>query len=247
MEMGTQTGMSNDKGADRPGNPVPRVPGSTADLYPRLVAMQRAIEATSFAVLSARAETLISPGELSIVMESPPGPEGSQLPDLIGKESVKLLSHLRTSPHPVVLSSGGAQALFATRYDSPGEPGISKVGGIAFPVQLGAMGNGYTIFFADKLELGADILIDLHRKSFSIMREVLKLEFSAIAAPESLNAREIECLQLVGNGMKSEAIGEALHLSVHTVNAYLGSATTKLDAVNRIQAIAKAIRIGLIG
>lgn len=246
MELGTPTGMSNEKDTDRPVNPVPRMPGSTADLYPRLVAMQRAIEATTFAVLSARAETLISPGELSIVMESPPGPDGSQLPNLIGKEGTKLLSHLRTSPHPVVLTSGGAQPLFATRYDSPSELGNSKAG-IAFPVQLGAMGNGYTVFFADKLELGADILIDLHRKSFSIMREVLKLEFSAIAAPESLNAREIECLQLVGNGMKSEAIGEALHLSVHTVNAYLGSATTKLDAVNRIQAIAKAIRIGLIG
>jgi DNA-binding CsgD family transcriptional regulator len=35
-------------------------------------------------------------------------------------------------------------------------------------------------------------------------------------------------------------------LSVHTVNAYLGTATTKLDAVNRIQAIAKAIRLGYI-
>ena len=30
------------------------------------------------------------------------------------------------------------------------------------------------------------------------------------------------------------------------VDAYLGTATTKLDAVNRIQAIAKAIRLGYI-
>ena len=39
-------------------------------------------------------------------------------------------------------------------------------------------------------------------------------------------------------------IAERLGLSVHTVNAYLGSATIKLDSVNRIQAIAKAIRLG---
>ena len=41
-------------------------------------------------------------------------------------------------------------------------------------------------------------------------------------------------------------IADKLGLSVHTVNAYLGSATIKLDSVNRIQAIAKAIRLGYI-
>ena len=44
----------------------------------------------------------------------------------------------------------------------------------------------------------------------------------------------------------SEEIADHLKLSVHTVNAYLGSATIKLDSVNRIQAIAKAIRLGYI-
>ena len=74
----------------------------------------------------------------------------------------------------------------------------------------------------------------------------MRLAFGMSVGTENLNDREIECLQLVGNGMKSEAIGEQLNLSVHTVNAYLGSATTKLNAVNRIQAIAKAIRLGVI-
>ena len=48
------------------------------------------------------------------------------------------------------------------------------------------------------------------------------------------------------DGCISESIAEKLGLSVHTVNAYLGTATTKLDAVNRVQAIAKAIRLGYI-
>lgn len=39
---------------------------------------------------------------------------------------------------------------------------------------------------------------------------------------------------------------DKLGLLAHTVNAYLGSATIKLDSVNRIQAIAKAIRLGYI-
>ena len=78
------------------------------------------------------------------------------------------------------------------------------------------------------------------------MRERQRLAFGISSDAETLNESEIECLQLVGNGMKSEAIGDRLNLSVHTVNAYLGSATTKLNAVNRIQAIAKAIRLGII-
>jgi len=67
-----------------------------------------------------------------------------------------------------------------------------------------------------------------------------------LAPTASLSEREIACLQMAGDGCISEAIAEKMGLSVHTVNAYLGTATTKLDAVNRIQAIAKAIRLGYI-
>ncbi|MNY81843.1 HTH-type quorum sensing-dependent transcriptional regulator VjbR [compost metagenome] len=63
---------------------------------------------------------------------------------------------------------------------------------------------------------------------------------------EALSEREIACLQLAGDGRISEEIAVHLKLSVHTVNSYLGSATLKLDSVNRIQAIAKAIRLGYI-
>ena len=43
-----------------------------------------------------------------------------------------------------------------------------------------------------------------------------------------------------------EEIAEILTLSEHTVNHYLNRATKKLDTVNRTQADAKALRIGLI-
>jgi len=225
--------------------PVVRATGSTADLYPRLVAMQRTMQATAFAMLSVKANTLINPGTLTVVVESSFS-DGSPAPAFISDFRHKLLAHLKALPHPLVFTAAGAFDLKSdpSRIRQSGNPHVTA---IAFPVQLGAMGNGYTVFFGPRVELDPDILIDLHRKSFVVMREALKLDFNSMVALESLNDREIECLQLVGNGMKSEAIGEQLHLSVHTVNAYLGSATTKLDAVNRIQAIAKAIRLGLIG
>lgn len=247
MEVGSLYITLQDKEALRPGDESPsvRVPETKADLYPQLVAMQRSMDAGSFALLSARAETQIAPGALSILIESQAGMEDSLAPHFLELHGAHALAHLKSSPLPLLFAGSRVWQATASSATAPaGKP--AGLSGIAFPVQLGAMGNGYTVFFGARPGIGPDQLIDLHRKSCSVMRKALKLEINALAALESLNEREIECLQMVGNGMKSEAIGKYLNLSVHTVNAYLGSATTKLDAVNRIQAIAKAIRLGLI-
>lgn len=221
------------------GRPV----GSTADLFPKLVAMQRVCTSQAFAVLAAHAQTVLVPSRLDCKMQSP----GSEhlTAKLIENRSKFLLSHLGASPCPLIFAPEGRNAPVlspALTVEKLDEGGID----LAFPVQLGAMGNGYVVFFDLRNAISNDLLIELHRKSLMVMRESLRLAFGVISATDMLNEREIECLQMVGNGMKSEAIGEQLKLSVHTVNAYLGSATTKLDAVNRIQAIAKAIRLGII-
>jgi DNA-binding CsgD family transcriptional regulator len=56
----------------------------------------------------------------------------------------------------------------------------------------------------------------------------------------------MECLKLTARGLTSEDIARQLGLSVHTANQYLASTTQKLDATNRIHAVAKAMRLGLI-
>lgn len=226
---------------------VSPIAGSLADLYPRLTAMQTLLGADAFAVLAARTTTAITPGALSVLIEGPPRSGTAQAVARFSEHTALLLTHLRASPFPLCIERGAARPLDVGDLEAEdGLPAKSEAA-YAFPVQLGAMGNGYTVFFGVRATMTSETLIDLHRKSLVIMREALKLEFSSVGAYEALNEREIECLQMVGDGMKSEAIGEKLGLSVHTVNAYLGSATTKLDAVNRIQAIAKAIRLGLIG
>lgn len=117
---------------------------------------------------------------------------------------------------------------------------------IAFPVKLGGLGNGLTVFAGEDLSCDAEMLLNLHRRSFKVMKLLLMLDIREAAPRQKLNERELECLQLAGDGLKSEAIADRLELSVHTVNAYLGTATAKLDSVNRIQAIAKAIRLGYL-
>jgi len=217
--------------------------GSTADLFPKLVTMQRQSGSMAFALFAVEANTLLKPGEIECPMQSP----GSQdvVSGFIEVHSEFLLSHLNSSPCPLIFAPESAPS-----FDTLAARLVRTEAGaaidVALPVQLGAMGNGFVVFFDVRAMLNNDLLLDLHRKSLAVMREKLRLAFGIASGTENLNDREIECLQLVGNGMKSEAIGDQLNLSVHTVNAYLGSATTKLNAVNRIQAIAKAIRLGII-
>ncbi|MNY40575.1 HTH-type quorum sensing-dependent transcriptional regulator VjbR [compost metagenome] len=61
-----------------------------------------------------------------------------------------------------------------------------------------------------------------------------------------MSEREIDCLNWTAAGKTSAEIAEIMMLSEHTINHYLNRATKKLDTVNRTQAVAKALRVGLI-
>ncbi len=67
-----------------------------------------------------------------------------------------------------------------------------------------------------------------------------------LADYERLTVREIECLRWSASGKSSEEIAIILKISAHTVNGYLKTAMRKLDAVNRMQAVARAYRFRLL-
>ncbi|SEL86483.1 DNA-binding transcriptional regulator, CsgD family [Xaviernesmea oryzae] len=69
---------------------------------------------------------------------------------------------------------------------------------------------------------------------------------SGMAPREKLSAREIECLRWAAAGKSSDEIAVILGISAYTVSSYFKTATKKLDAVNRMQAIARAMRLKLI-
>lgn len=117
---------------------------------------------------------------------------------------------------------------------------------VVIPVKLGGLGNGCVVFFGSESLAVDELLLEVHRKCYKVLKTLLTLDLRKSAPRQHLNDRELVCLQLAGEGLKSELIAEQLSLSVHTVNAYLSSATAKLDSVNRIQAIAKAIRLGYL-
>jgi DNA-binding NarL/FixJ family response regulator len=63
----------------------------------------------------------------------------------------------------------------------------------------------------------------------------------------SLSTREREIMQLLADGLTGEEVAERLFLSSETVKTHIRNAVSKLEARNRVHAIAIALRDGHIG
>lgn len=63
---------------------------------------------------------------------------------------------------------------------------------------------------------------------------------------ESLTPREIEVIELVAEGLSNKAVAARLGISDQTVKFHLTSVSGKLGAVNRTDAVRRAVRRGLI-
>ncbi|MCO5732989.1 helix-turn-helix transcriptional regulator [Rhizobium sp. SSA_523] len=223
---------------------------SRSDVFPRLVAMQKALHARNFAVLRISGAGLPNKRKMVCELDNWGGVGAEQGRALLEAYGDAFLHHIEVSVLPMAWSSMEAEAK-GTAGEAP--PMVVKLetrdlpfSGIAFPVRLGAVGNGFVAFSGGPINIASDLVVEQHVRSCHVMMDLLALDERRAVPSEALSEREIACLQLAGDGQISEEIAERLGLSVHTVNAYLGSATIKLDAVNRIQAIAKAIRLGYI-
>ncbi|WHA42552.1 transcriptional regulator VisR [Agrobacterium larrymoorei] len=221
-----------------------------SDLFPKLIAMQRSLGAKNFVVFRAIAAGFPNKRKLSCELENWGMNASEQSTRLVQALGDRLLDHLERSLLPVAWKNENDSG-FADLPDVPSlllrvDNDVLAYSGIAFPVRLGTIGNGYIIFCGGNLLLDNELMLEQHIKCSQIMVDLLALDERRVAPSEALSEREVACLQLAGDGRISEEIATKLGLSVHTVNAYLGSATIKLDSVNRIQAIAKAIRLGYI-
>ena len=66
------------------------------------------------------------------------------------------------------------------------------------------------------------------------------------ALGSDLTAREREVLALMAHGRSNRDIGTTLHLSVNTVRNYVQAILVKLDAHSKLEAVAVALRSGII-
>lgn len=243
------TDMKGGKGKSdigkRQGRPVSR-----ADFFPRLVAMQRFAHARNFAVYKTNNSGLASRRKLSSIIDNFATDSDIAATSILETYGQAMLDHLEVSSLPLLWNGTEASQTAETTdfasFVKHLKPRELPASGVAFPVRLGSMGNGYIVFVANYFDLTSEAVVDLHDRTHQLMMDLLVLDERRAATDEVLSSREVACLQLAGDGLVSEEVAEKLRLSVHTVNAYLAAATMKLDSVNRIQAIAKAIRLGYI-
>ena len=124
--------------------------------------------------------------------------------------------------------------------------GLPDMPGIALPVYSPRGSTGVIAFFGTDMVLSDASLARLHSRCFALHDDLVRLRPDDAGGAPSISPRELDCLKLTANGYTSDEIAIVLGLSVHTTNQYLTKATFKLNAVNRMHAVAKAMRLGLV-
>lgn len=74
----------------------------------------------------------------------------------------------------------------------------------------------------------------------------LRVDVDPPAASISLTKREREVLSWTSEGRTASEIGEQLNISERTVTFHINNILAKLGAANKVQAVVKAIGMGLI-
>lgn len=118
--------------------------------------------------------------------------------------------------------------------------------GAYFPVHDAAGARGAISFIGDREPFDTQEMIELAYLAAHIFNRLAEIREMDSRSSDMLTERELDCLNWTAAGKTSVEIAEILTLSEHTINHYLNRATKKLDAVNRTQAVAKALRLGLI-
>ena len=167
-----------------------------------------------------------------------------------GANGEEMVRHSRVSTAPRWWADDGVAGSHETLANlswsertAPMTPGTN---GIAFPVHADRGQCGLVVFMGSEIALSDDSLCEIHARCFALFDAVARIRPGDTGRTRSISKRELECLKLTANGNTSEEIARLLKLSVHTANQYLTQSTQKLNAVNRNQAVAKALRLGLI-
>jgi two-component system, NarL family, nitrate/nitrite response regulator NarL len=162
---------------------------------------------------------------------------------------------LRTTGADVVLWDTGVEtpADLETLHDLAAGNGPALVvltaGESRVPDLLGAGARGVLTRETD----GARLLAALQAAALGLVvvderlsAVALRRRAAAESQVESLTPREIEVLQLIGQGLSNRAIAERLAISEHTAKFHVNAILGKLGAQTRAEAVAQGVRSGLL-
>lgn len=149
-----------------------------------------------------------------------------QMPGKGGLELCAELCALERSPHVVLY----------TAYD---DPGLLDAG-------LEAGASGFVLKSAPTSDVVRAVRAVVAGRSFVDAELTATLLRRRDRDGAVLSPREAEVLQLLADGLTTDAVGETLFLSPATIRSYAESAMRKLESRNRVHAIATALRKRLI-
>ena len=115
-----------------------------------------------------------------------------------------------------------------------------------FPVHSPLFGAGAIAYSGMREALDPREMMTLHMISIGIFDRLAQLRAHRQEDRPRLTERERECLLWTAEGKTSFEIGKIIGISEHTVNYYLNTASGKLKSTNRVQAVAVALRSGLL-
>lgn len=137
------------------------------------------------------------------------------------------------------------EGLGAKRLEIVREVGYPR--GYFFPVHNASGGRAVFILLSNIVDLPIEVMTYLHMICLHVYNRLVSIRTAGAEREKiDLSEREIQCLHWTAAGKTSSEIAEILGLSEHTVNHYLNHVAKKLDAVNRVQAVVNAMRLGLI-
>lgn len=185
----------------------------------------------------------------------------SPLMDAAFPDAAALTQQLASDTSPAMLRHAGNSTIVAW-WAAPQHPAAAEFerlrwvvrtvpigtarAGLVMPLYAGRCEHGMLVLTGTDFVVDDDSLAAAHLQALELFERLLKLRAEMSGNQPKLSRRELECLRLTAEGQTSEEIAASLGLSIHTANQYLGNATQKLDAVNRMHAVAKALRFGLI-
>jgi DNA-binding CsgD family transcriptional regulator len=153
-----------------------------------------------------------------------------------------------TRPFWWTTDAGAPAAIALQRCMWAEEVGPPSVAGTALALPLSAERDesGLMVLSGERMAFTMRSLTELHARCLQLFGLIARLRPTVADAPPAMTRREIECLRLTANGHTSEEIAARLGLSVHTTTQYVANFSQKLNAMNKVHAVAKAMRLGLI-
>lgn len=141
----------------------------------------------------------------------------------------------------------GAEAMAAIRALDPGARfvALTSFGGDAeIKRALDAGASGFLLKGASGQEV-VEAVRRVHAGHTSIASDALEELLQSRDMP-SLTPREMEVLELIADGLRNHEIAGRLGLSLSTVKVHVNRILEKLDALDRTEAVTRALRRGLI-